>query len=70
MPAIDEMSGSKIDVLIRDYGLPDMIEPASKFNAKFVGMESASVVLTYIALGRHVYVRKDCTIIIVIKISK
>ena len=62
----EEMGGHKIDTFIKEFGVPDEIGPVSDYSSKFAGMDKATVVMRYKSLRRDVYVKRDCTILIVV----
>lgn len=54
--------GKKIDILIKNHGSPEQIDPSNMYSRKFAGSTGA-VVLVYPKDGKLVYVAKDCVVI-------
>lgn len=56
------MVGSKIDTLIKNFGLPDAVESSYNYGVLFTAGRAA-VVFKYERINKIVYLTRDCVIL-------
>jgi hypothetical protein len=68
--SMEAMSGASMDALIEQFGMPDSIEPAPYSSSKKSEGEAPSLVLTYTALKKRVYVSQQRVVLSVTPIKE